>query len=135
MLTTEVPAARDVTSLKVFAVDENGRQVIIAERPIEHQTPPITIEQIRAKAVQGDIWARSMADELSAAEKLPAGETQTSAIAEILKKAELMFGDGDKTKFGSGDLIQPSQQKNTGSILAAEAKHNPAAEPVALYHE
>jgi hypothetical protein len=118
-------------SIQLIALDDSGEQKVVAERPKVHrQEPRITTEELRAKEKAGDIWAKSLVEDLDNAEKLPQ-PYRDGQIAEVLKKAQIMYRPEQR-----GHAEQPTEdQMDTGTMLAAEATKNPAAEPVKLFKE
>lgn len=96
---------------------------------------PLTVDFLRAKAQQGDIWARSFMPELEQAQRLPVGATQDLLMAQVLKKAEVIFRPEDRVKAQPEQVSEDQSQTSTGAIIAKQAEKNPAVEPVkALYN-
>lgn len=120
-------------SIQIVALDAGGKQRVVAERPKEaKQEPEITTDLLRERAKQPDIWAQKFVDEIEKAEKLPA-PYRDGHIARILKNAEAVYNPK-----GSAHKAEQEQQQellDTGTLLAVEAKNNPAAEPVKLLKE
>lgn len=118
-------------SIQLIALDDSGKQKVVAERPKVHrQEPRITTEELRAKEKAGDIWAKTLVADLDKAEKLPQ-PYRDGQIAEVLKKAQIMYRPEQR-----GHAEQPTEdQMDTGTMLAAEATKNPAAEAVKLFKE
>lgn len=118
-------------SIQIIALDAGGKQKVLAERPKEAKhEPEITTDFLRERAKQPDIWAQKFVDEIDKAEKLPA-PYRDGHIAKILKNAEAVYnpkGSAHKAEYDL-DLL------DTGTLLAVEAKTNPAAEPVKLLKE
>lgn len=108
------------------------------EKP-EEPTPkpkaePLTVDFLKAKAQQGDIWAKSFMPELEQAYRLPQGATQDLLIGQVLKKAEVIFRPEDRVKAQPEPQSEDQSQTSTGTIIAKQAEKNPAVEPVkALY--
>ncbi len=118
-------------SIQIIALDAGGKQKVLAERPKEAKhEPEITTDFLRERAKQPDIWAQKFVDEIDKAEKLPA-PYRDGHIAQILKNAELVYNPKGSANRGEIDL----DLLDTGTMLAAEAKTNPAAEPVKLLKE
>ncbi len=117
-------------SIQIIALDECGKQKVVAERQREAKLQPeITAEYLREKARQPDIWARKFVEELDKAEKLPA-PYKDAQIAKVLKDAEAVYrpkGQAEKPQ-------EALDQMDTGTLLAQEVKRNPAAEPVQNLH-
>ncbi len=117
-------------SIQIFALDEGGKQKVVAERQKEAKPQPeITDEYLREKAKQPDIWARKFVEDMDKAEKLPA-PYKDAQIAKVLKDAEAVYilkGQAEKPQ-------EALDQMDTGTLLAQEVKRNPAAEPVQNLH-
>ena len=117
-------------SIQIIALDECGKQKVVAERQREAKLQPeITAEYLREKARQPDIWACKFVEELDKAEKLPA-PYKDAQIAKVLKDAEAVYrpkGQAEKPQ-------EALDQMDTGTLLAQEVKRNPAAEPVQNLH-
>lgn len=95
---------------------------------------PVTVDFLRQKAEQGDIWARSFMPEVEQAYRLPAGATRDLLVEQVLKKAEVIFRPEDRAKAQPEQKSDDQSQTSTGAILAKQAEKNPAVEPVkALY--
>ncbi|TXH03397.1 MAG: hypothetical protein E6R05_03145 [Candidatus Moraniibacteriota bacterium] len=78
-------------SIQIIAMDEAGKQEVVAERPKEvKQQPEITTEYLRERAKQPDIWAKKFVEDLDKAEKLPAPH-KDGQIAKVLKDAEAVY--------------------------------------------
>jgi len=118
-------------SIQIIALDERGKQKVVAERPKEtKQEPPITTDFLRERAKQPDIWAQKFVDQIEKAEKLPA-PYRDGHLAQILKEAEAVYRPKDATQKAEND----PNLMDTGTMLAVEAQTNPAAEPVKLLKE
>lgn len=117
-------------SIQIVALDEGGKQKVVAERPKEAKPQPeITPELLRERAKQPDIWAQKFVADIDKAEKLPA-PYRDGQIAQVLKNAEAVYrpkGAADKAQLAL-------DQMDTGAMLAQEVKRNPAAEPVQNLH-
>lgn len=117
-------------SIQIIALDEGGKQKVVAERPKEAKPQPqITPEYLRERAKQPDIWAKKFVEDMDKAEKLPA-PYKDAQIAKVLKDAEAVYrprGQAEKPQ-------APLDQMDTGTLLAHEVKRNPAAEPVQNLH-
>lgn len=95
---------------------------------------PVTVDFLRQKAEQGDIWARSFMPEVEQAYRLPAGATRDLLVEQVLKKAEVIFRPEDRAKAQPEQKSDDQSQTSTGAILAKQAEKNPAVEPEkALY--
>ncbi|MBX9942107.1 MAG: hypothetical protein K2Y32_22775 [Candidatus Obscuribacterales bacterium] len=59
-------------SIQIFALDEGGKQKVVAERQREAK-PQVktTAEYLKEKAKPPDIWARKFVEDMDKAEKLP----------------------------------------------------------------
>lgn len=118
-------------SIQIIALDERGKQKVVAERPKEtKQEPAITTDFLRERAKQPDIWAQKFVDQIEKAEKLPA-PYRDGHLAQILKEAEAVYRPKDATQKAEND----PNLMDTGTMLAVEAQTNPAAEPVKLLKE
>ena len=117
-------------SIQIIALDDGGKQKVLAERPKEAKPQPdITPEYLRERAKQPDIWAKKFVEDMDKAEKLPA-PYKDAQIAKVLKDAEAVYrprGQAEKPQ-------APLDQMDTGTLLAHEVKRNPAAEPVQNLH-
>ena len=117
-------------SIQIIALDDGGKQKVLAERPKEAKPQPeITPEYLRERAKQPDIWAQKFVEDMDKAEKLPAPYKEAQ-IAKVLKDAEAVYrprGQAEKPQ-------APLDQMDTGTLLAHEVKRNPAAEPVHNLH-
>jgi len=117
-------------SIQIIALDQGGKQKILAERPKEAKMQPeITPEYLRERAKQPDIWAKKFVEDMDKAEKLPA-PYKDEQIAKILKDAEAVYrprGQAEKPQ-------EALDQMDTGTLLAHEVKRNPAVEPVQNLH-
>ncbi|NJL71601.1 MAG: hypothetical protein HC888_08275 [Candidatus Competibacteraceae bacterium] len=117
-------------SIQIIALDDGGKQKVLAERPKEAKPKPeITPEYLREKAKQPDIWAQKFVVDMDKAEKLPA-PYKDAQIAKVLKDAEAVYrprGQAEKPQ-------APLDQMDTGTLLAHEVRRNPAAEPVQNLH-
>ncbi len=105
------------------------------EKTHDKQAPePITVEFLRRKAQQGDIWARSFLPDLDRAESLQSGEIRNLQVETVLKKAKLVFSSADSRR---NETILPSEdqsQTDTGTIIAKQAEKNPVLAPVEAYY-
>lgn len=114
-------------SIEIVAAKPGGGQELIASR---QKQQPVTTQELEAKAAKGDIWARRFQGQLKEAQDLPA-EQREKETAEVMKAAQLVFRpEGKPTKPETAESLM-----DTGTMLAAEAKTNPAAEPVKLLKE
>lgn len=117
-------------SIQIVALDESGKQKVIAERPKEtKQEPEITIDFLRERAKQPDMWAQKFVEKIDATEKLQA-PYRDRQIAEVLKDAEAVFN----TKRAADETENALDQMDTGTMLAVEVKRNPAAAPIQNLH-
>jgi len=122
-------------SIQIVAVEEDGKQKIIAQRPRDmgqESAKEITHEYIRDKAKTGDVYAQTFAKDLDMAEKLAAGPERDKAIAYTLWKAECMFNPGKQKE---APETASNNRMDTGAFIALEAEKNPVAEPVAKFHQ
>lgn len=118
--------------------DVLASRIKAAEKPEEPEpkpkVEPVTVDFLRQKAQQGDIWARSFMPEVEQAYRLPAGATRDLLVDQVLKKAEVIFRPEDRVKAQAEPQSEDQSQTSTGAILAKQAEKNPAVEPVkALY--
>lgn len=95
------------------------------------QVEPITVDFLREKAKQGDIWAKSFMSEIEGVERLPAGPAQDLHLQQVLKKAEQIFRPGERR---TAEHI-PENQNDTGTIIAVRAEKNQAVEVVKAHHD
>jgi len=78
-------------SIQIIALDDGGKQKVLAERPKEAKPQPeITPEYLRERAKQPDIWAKKFVEDMDKAEKLPA-PYKDAQIAKVLKDAEAVY--------------------------------------------
>ncbi len=118
-------------SIQIIALDERGKQKVVAERPKEaKKEPAITTDFLRERAKQPDIWAQKFVDQIEKAEKLPA-PYRDGYLAKILKEAEAVYRPKGATHKAGND----PNLMDTGTMLAVESQTNPAAEPVKLLKE
>lgn len=95
------------------------------------QVEPLTVDFLREKAKQGDIWAKSFVSEIATVERLPAGPTRDLHLQQVLKKAEHIFRPGERR---APEQI-PENQNDTGTIIAVRAEKNQAVEVVKAHHD
>ncbi len=95
------------------------------------QVEPLTVDFLREKAKQGDIWAKSFMPEIDGVERLPAGPTRDLLIEHVLKKADVIFRPEDRRK---AEPVLESQN-DTGTIIAVRAEKNQAVEVVKAHHD
>ncbi len=121
----------EVLASRVKAPEKQEEQAQTAETA---KIEPVTVDFLRQKAQQGDIWARSFMPEVEQAYKLPAGATRDLLVDQVLKKAEVIFRPEDRVKTQPEQQVDDQSQTSTGAIIAKQAEKNPAVEPVkALY--
>ncbi len=121
----------DVLASRVRSPEKQEAPVQTAETA---KIEPVTVDFLRQKAQQGDIWARSFMPEVEQAYKLPAGATRDLLVDQVLKKAEVIFRPEDRVKAQPEQKNEDQSQTSTGAIIAKQAEKNPAVEPVkALY--
>ena len=136
-------------SIEIVMPKNGGGYDVLASRLLEPEKPaqtsttqtaqtakiePVTVDFLRQKAQQGDIWARSFLPEIEQAYKLPAGATRDFIVEQVLKKAEVIFRPEDQRKAQTDQHVDDQSQISTGAIIAKQAEKNPAVEPVkALY--
>jgi hypothetical protein len=131
-------------SIEIVMPKNGGGYDVLASRVKAPENPeepaqkakaePITVDFLRQKAQQGDIWARSFMPEVEQAYRLPAGATRDLLVEQVLKKAEVIFRPEDRVKAQPEQQSEDQSQTSTGTILAKQAEKNPAVEPVkALY--
>lgn len=95
------------------------------------QVEPLTVDFLREKAKQGDIWAKSFMPEIEGVERLPAGATREFYLQQVLKKAEQIFRPGERR---TPEQL-PENQNDTGTIIAIRAEKNQAVEVVKAHHD
>ncbi len=136
-------------SIEIVMPKNGGGYDVLASRLLETEKPaqtstaqtaqrakiePVTVDFLKQKAQQGDIWARSFMPEVEQAYKLPAGATRDFLVEQVLKKAEVIFRPEDQVKAQTDQQVDDQSQISTGAIIAKQAEKNPAVEPVkALY--
>ncbi len=129
-------------SIEIVMPKTGGGYEVLASRvkaPEKPEEPapkaePVTVDFLRQKAQQGDIWARSFMPEVEQAYRLPAGATRDLLVDQVLKKAEVIFRPEDRVKAQPEQQVDDQSQTSTGAIIAKQAEKNPAVEPVkALY--
>ncbi|GEM_PF-506586 len=136
-------------SIEIVMPKNGGGYDVLASRLLETEKPaqtsttqtaqtakiePVTVDFLKQKAQQGDIWARSFMPEIEQAYKLPAGATRDFLVEQVLKKAEVIFRPEDQVKSQTDQHVDDQSQISTGAIIAKQAEKNPALEPVkALY--
>ena len=82
-------------SIQIIALDEGGKQKVVAERPKGAKPQPeITPEYLRERAKQSDIWAKKFVEDIDKAEKLPAPykDAQIHAEASCKKGQPVPWG-------------------------------------------
>ncbi|MCA0315251.1 MAG: hypothetical protein LCH63_15660 [Candidatus Melainabacteria bacterium] len=121
----------DVLASRVKVPEKQEEPAQMAETA---KIEPVTVDFLRQKAQQGDIWARSFMPDVEQAYKLPVGATRDLLVDQVLKKAEVIFRPEDRVKAQPEQKNEDQSQTSTGSIIAKQAEKNPAVEPVkALY--
>lgn len=104
-------------------------------KTLDKQVPePISVEFLRRRAQEGDIWARSFLPELDRAESIPSGEIRNLQIDTVLKKAKLVFSSADSRRNGTIMPSEGQRQTDTGTIIAKQAERNPVLAPVEAYY-
>lgn len=95
------------------------------------QEEPLTVDFLREKAKQGDIWAKSFMPEIEGVERLPAGASRDLHLQQVLKRAEQIFRPGERRR----PETEPENQNDTGTIIAVRAEKNQAVEVVKAHHD
>jgi len=137
-------------SIEIVMPKNGGGYDVLASRLLETEKPaqtsttqtaqtakiePVTVDFLKQKAQQGDIWARSFMPEVEQAYKLPAGATRDFLVEQVLKKAEVIFRPEDQVKAQTDQQVDDQSQTSTGAIIAKQAEKNPAVEPVKALYE
>ncbi len=137
-------------SIEIVMPKNGGGYDVLASRLLETEKPaqtsttqtaqtakiePVTVDFLKQKAQQGDIWARSFMPEVEQAYKLPAGATRDFLVEQVLKKAEVIFRPEDQVKAQTDRQVDDQSQISTGAIIAKQAEKNPAVEPVKALYE
>ncbi len=137
-------------SIEIVMPKNGGGYDVLASRLLETEKPaqtsttqtaqtakiePVTVDFLKQKAQQGDIWARSFMPEIEQAYKLPAGATRDFLVEQVLKKAEVIFRPEDQVKAQTDQQVDDQSQTSTGAIIAKQAEKNPAVEPVKALYE
>lgn len=142
-------------SIEIIAFKDSGKYDLVASRqkpqglPVElaakaqvqkveeastnskKQVEPLTVDFLREKAKQGDIWAKSFMPEIEGVERLPAGPTRDLHLQQVLTKAEQVFRPGQRRT--SEQMLE--NQNDTGAIIAVRAEKNQAVEVVKAHHD